>query len=212
MKQFLRMSLISCLLMGATATTEMFVQDANATVVLKMEFDEVVEASTAVVKGSIAAKEGKFVTDSNGNEKAFTFYTFKVEHTYVGSVSESTITLINPGGAEKDGIRYLLPSGFPDHQVGEELVVMLEPAGENYVITGLHQGKYHVVKSSETGKEYVARQQSSAQLIDAETKAPASAMAAQQIFSMDEFESKLEKAAKSSDKEFKAAEQEEDDS
>jgi len=212
MKKLLRMSLISCLLLGATATSEMFVQNANATVVLKLDFDEVVEKSAAVVKGSIAAKEGKFVADGNGGEKPVTFYTFKVEHTYIGGVSGSTIILVNPGGAEKDGMKYPLPSGFTDHQVGEELVVMVEPAGDNYVITGLHQGKYHVLKSSETGKEYVARQQSSAQLIDAETKAPTSAMTAQQLFTMEEFESKLEKAAKSSDKEFKAADQEENDS
>lgn len=206
LKKFSRFACFSVLLMGIVAAPPFIAQQARATMVVEVSFEKSVEQAAAVIRGTVTAKEGKFVDVGQEAPVPMTEYTVSVDHVYVGDVTAKTVTLLNPGGVEKDGLKYEIPSGFPDHQIGEDLILMLEPAGPgNYVVVGLHQGKFFVVKSEETGKEYVTRTNSSAVVVNAETKQAVSDFTKQQLFDLDEFEAKIEDASAKANKSFKSA-------
>lgn len=135
---------------------------ADAGSAIRMNLEELVEGSALVVEARVqAARSG---ADARG--LVYTDYDLEVERTFYGT-DAPTRTVRLPGGMLPSGRGMMFP-GLPELAVGEELLLMLSPAGRDdlRMPVGLAQGKFRLVTSAE-GERFAVRTPSSAALIDA---------------------------------------------
>ena len=126
-------------------------EESQAGTALKMELEEVVQASGLVLEGRIVS--GQSATSPEG--AIYTDWQIAVDRTWWGE-DAPTQTVRLPGGALADGRATLVP-GMPSLVPGEEVVLMLsEPSPDGMrVPTGLTQGKYRIVADNPGAKRAV---------------------------------------------------------
>jgi hypothetical protein len=110
----------------------------RATTVQRLELDDLVEKSSAIVMGRVSAAR----TFWTGNGRLIlTTYTLDVAETLKGRASRR-VELTTIGGTI--GTVSLHVSGMPVFQQGETAIVFVETSGAFSTIVGLAQGKFSV--------------------------------------------------------------------
>jgi hypothetical protein len=138
-----RLLAAACLSLGAILAAA----DASATVVPRMTLEQLVDASEAVVHGSVTRK---WSTWDSGRRHIWTHYEIRVSERLKGEAASSLI-VSEPGG-EADGIAMQV-AGTPEYQVGEEVVLFAARMATGVLRTcGWGQGKFRVVRASERGR------------------------------------------------------------
>lgn len=119
---------------------------ARATVVVPADLGELSRDARAIVRGRVAAVEGRWTDDRRTIE---TLVTLEVESTLKGS-SGATIQFRVPGG---DLGRYRsVVVGAPEFAVDQRVVVFLGATGPMIpYILGFNQGVYRLVRTQDTG-------------------------------------------------------------
>lgn len=180
-----------------------------ATTVDKLNLKDTVRIADVVVRGTIGTRE-PLKLETPQYSLWLTAYNLSIDHVYVGAVAEPTIKVCHPGGLTfSDGYTLDVPTGFPTHQAGDSVILMLEKKQGYYVITGLHQGKWDLEASANKsgGTTIIAHQGSGdANLQDAATKQKALPdLFEKTVMELPELESEIQAAAGESQKEFSAA-------
>jgi hypothetical protein len=132
---------------------------ASATTLEKLSVDQLVQRSTAIVRGR--------VLDSSAGMKGrviYTFYKVQVTDTLKGTAGKY-IEVAVPGGAY-NGLRQTIP-GAPKPATGTDYVFFLwqGPSGTNHIL-GLSQGLFDV-KIGADGQVILLRGTTDAQFVDA---------------------------------------------
>lgn len=113
---------------------------ARATVVKAMSLVEKVEAAPIVVHGTVLAVETKWVVPGARVE---TRVTLKVIEALKGDFAPKEHLTFRRGGGRIDGFEQTAP-GLSQYELGEEVILFLEPLGASYVAIGIGIGKYEV--------------------------------------------------------------------
>lgn len=127
----MRRLLILALLVAAPAA-------ARATVLIPIEFRELVAVSSTIVHGRIADVRAQWV---DGRRAIETFLTVDADEYYKGSAA-GTLTVRVPGG--QMGRFRTIVVGAPEFRVGDEVVLFLREYQGRVSIVGLSQGAYRV--------------------------------------------------------------------
>lgn len=139
----MRRLLLSTLLLALTA-------GLSATVIVPIEFRELVTTSPVIVQGRVTDVRSAFV---NGRRSVETFVTVEAGDYLKGNLG-SHVTLRVPGG--EIGRYRTIFIGAPEFQVGEEVVLFLKTArGAVPVIAGLNQGAFRIVSDRDSGRRIV---------------------------------------------------------
>jgi hypothetical protein len=113
---------------------------AHATVLLPIEFRELVATSTAIVHAHVTDVRSAYV---DGRRSIETFVTVTADEYYKGDLGEQ-VTFIVPGG--EIGRYRTVFVGAPQYRTGDEVVLFLKSAsGRIPYVVGLNQGTYRVV-------------------------------------------------------------------
>ena len=123
---------------------------ARATVIIPIEFRELVTTSPVIVHGRVTDVRGAFV---DGRRSVDTFVTVAADEYLKGDLGEY-VTFQVPGG-ELGRYRTIF-LGAPAFRVGEEVVLFLKTlSGRAPVVAGLNQGAYRVVEDPQTRQRMV---------------------------------------------------------
>jgi hypothetical protein len=123
---------------------------AYATVVIPIEFRELVSAAPVIVHGRVVNLQPQWV---DGRRFVETLVTIEAEEYLKGDLG-SEVTFTVPGG-EIGRVRTVMV-GAPTFRVGDELVLFLKTDGAAVpVIFGLSQGVFRVVADRESGQRLV---------------------------------------------------------
>lgn len=123
---------------------------STATVIVPIEFRELVTTSPVIVHGRVTDVRSAFV---DGRRSVDTFVTVAAEEYLKGDLGEY-VTFQVPGG-ELGRYRTIFV-GAPAFRVGEEVVLFLKTSsGRVPVIAGLNQGAYRVIEDAQTGTRVV---------------------------------------------------------
>lgn len=189
---------------------------ADATTVVETSLEENVARSEYVVEGRMVDRANQWVR--SGDQRVFvTAWTVEVGHTWIGERSVGEITVLIPGGGSPDGGETYVPvpSGFPEFEKDDEVLLMLERATETgHVLPALHQSYYEVVESTATdGRREVrfVRPGASAAVVDREGRPVREELFRDRIVSRDEMAERLEAAADAAGKTFRPLPIHEDD-
>jgi hypothetical protein len=112
---------------------------AGATVLIPIEFRELVSISSTVVHGRVVDVRGQWV---DGRRAIETFVTVEADEYYKGG-GAGTVTVRVPGG--QIGRFRTIVVGAPEFQQGDEVVLFLRSYADRVAIVGLSQGAYRVV-------------------------------------------------------------------
>lgn len=125
---------------------------AGATVMLEASVEELTRESDAVVRGKVAAAEGRRSADG---QRIFTRVTVEVAEAWKGAPGRTVVIQV-PGGV--DGEIGQIVHGAPTFAPGEEVVVFLRrlpgrPAGATptFQVAGLAQGKLRIDRDAVRG-------------------------------------------------------------
>jgi hypothetical protein len=118
---------------------------ASATVVKAMSLVEKVEASPVVLHGTVERIETHWVVPGARLE---TRVTLRVVEAIKGDFAAGETVTFRRGGGEKDGFNQTAP-GLAEYELGEEVIMFLEPLGASYVAIGIGIGKYGVERMGE---------------------------------------------------------------
>lgn len=194
----------------ATLGTLFLASVASATTVEKLTTADTVAIADVIVRGTIGQPEAMKVETPQ-----YTFWmtadTLAVDHVYVGSLDETTIKVCHPGGLTfSDGYSLDVPSGFPTHETGESVILMLEKKAGYYVITGLYQGEWELeastIKSGEAPTIIARRGEGTAVLLDQETKQKTLPdLFEKTVLELSELEAVIQAAAEKNNKAFSPA-------
>jgi hypothetical protein len=122
----------------------------HATVVLPIEFRELVTSSAVIVHGHVTDARSAFVDD---RRDVNTFVTVAVDEYFKGNLG-AHVTFRVPGG--QIGRYKTVFVGAPEFNEGDEVVVFLKtPAGGVPFVTGLSQGAFRVLPDARTGRRVV---------------------------------------------------------
>src|SRR5690349_8579929 len=122
----------------------------HATVVLPIEFRELVTSSTVIVHGHVTDARAAFVDD---RRDVNTFVTVAADEYFKGNLG-AHVTFRVPGG--QIGRYKTVFVGAPEFTEGDEIVVFLKtPAGGVPFVTGLSQGAFRVLPDARTGRRVV---------------------------------------------------------
>src|SRR6185436_2444705 len=122
----------------------------RATVVLPIEFRELVTSSAVIVHGRVTDARSAFVDDRRAVD---TFITVAVYEYFKGNLG-AHVTFRVPGG--QIGRYKTVFVGAPEFTEGDEVVVFLKtPVGGVPFVTGLSQGAFRVLPDSRTGRRVV---------------------------------------------------------
>jgi hypothetical protein len=120
----------------------------GATVVVPIEFRELVAVSPTIVHGRIADVRAQW---ADGRRAVETWLTLEADEYYKGSGS-GTVTVRVPGG--QIGRYRTVFVGAPTFRAGDEVVLFLRSSGGRAAIVGLSQGAFRVV-ADRTGRRLV---------------------------------------------------------
>jgi hypothetical protein len=115
-----------------------FLNQAHATTVRRLSFDDLVSKSEIIVSGQVT--DSRTYRTSDG-KLILTSYTVQVGETIKGK-TPPTVTVTTVGG--RIGNTILRVSGMPQFQAGENTVLFLERSGAYTTVVGLNQGKFSV--------------------------------------------------------------------
>jgi hypothetical protein len=122
----------------------------HATVIVPIEFRELVSTAPVIVHGRVADVRAEWV---DGRRSVETFVTVAVAEYLKGNLGES-VTFRVPGG--QIGRYRTVFVGAPEFQEGDEVVLFLKHSGPSYpYIIGLSQGAFRVVADPRTGRRMV---------------------------------------------------------
>lgn len=125
---------------------------ARATVLIPVEFREVVTSSQIIVYGRVADTHAEWTADRREIE---TIVTFEVG-TYLKGGPAGTVTFRVPGG--QIGRYKNVMIGAPEFRAGEEAVLFLTANGPSIArVFGLNQGVFRVRIDPQTGRRIVVR-------------------------------------------------------
>jgi hypothetical protein len=127
-----------------------FTARLSATVIVPIEFRELVTTSPVIVQGRVTDVRSAFV---NGRRSVETFVTIEAGDYLKGNLG-SHVTFRVPGG--EIGRYRTIFVGAPEFRLGEEVVLFLKTApGAVPVVAGLNQGAFRVVADRESGRRIV---------------------------------------------------------
>lgn len=139
MKRLLAATLIACLSVAL-----------HATVIVPIEFRELVTTAPVIVHGQVVRVRSGWV---DGRRSVETFVTVAAAEYMKGDLGE-TVTFRVPGG--QIGRYRTVFVGAPEFKAGDEVVLFLKHAGPSYLyIIGLSQGAFRVVPDARTGRRMV---------------------------------------------------------
>lgn len=122
----------------------------RATVIVPIEFRELVTTTPVIVHGHVSDVRAAFV---DGRRAVDTFVTLVADEYLKGDLGQY-VTFRVPGG-ELGRYRTIF-IGAPAFAVGEEVVLFLKPqSGSVPVVAGLNQGAYRVIEDAQTGRRIV---------------------------------------------------------
>jgi hypothetical protein len=122
----------------------------HATVILPIEFRELVATAPVIVHGHVVDVRSEWV---DGRRAIETFVTVSVADYLKGNLGES-VTFKVPGG--QLGRYRTIFVGAPEFREGDEVVLFLQHSGPAYpYIIGLSQGAFRVVADARTGRRMV---------------------------------------------------------
>lgn len=124
---------------------------SHATTLVKLSFDDLVQAADGVLAGTVADIVSRKAQDG----MIYTFVTLDALEIIRGSYDGERFTLRLEGG-EVEG-EVLEVEGAPSFREGERVVVFVEGNGERIVpIAGWEQGLFRVIRDPATGREYIS--------------------------------------------------------
>lgn len=138
----MRRLLIAALLLAAPVAL-------RATVIIPIEFRELVTTTPVIVHGHVTDVRAAFV---DGRRSVDTFVTIAADEYLKGDLGEY-VTFRVPGG-ELGRYRTVFV-GAPAFRVGEEVVLFLKMAGRVPFVAGLNQGAYRIVEDTQTRRRMV---------------------------------------------------------
>lgn len=122
----------------------------HATVIVPIEFRELVIAAPVILHGQVAEVKGGW---SDGRRSVETFVTVAVAEYLKGDLGP-TVTIRVPGG--QLGRYRTIFVGAPEFQKGDEVILFLNHANVAYpYIFGLSQGAFRVLADSRSGQRMV---------------------------------------------------------
>ncbi|HEX9368381.1 MAG TPA: hypothetical protein VF921_17250 [Vicinamibacterales bacterium] len=122
----------------------------HATVIVPIEFRELVTSAPVIVHGQVVDVRAGWV---DGRRSVETFVTIAVADYLKGNLGER-VTVRVPGG--QIGRYRTVFVGAPEFQAGDEVVFFLKPADSSSLyIIGLSQGAFRVVADARTGRRIV---------------------------------------------------------
>jgi hypothetical protein len=122
----------------------------HATVIVPIEFRELVTGAPVIVHGQVVDVRSDWV---DGRRSIETFVTIAVREYLKGNLGDS-VTFRVPGG--QLGRYRTVFVGAPAFQEGDEVVLFLKHAGPSHpYIVGLSQGAFRVVADARTGRRMV---------------------------------------------------------
>ena len=113
---------------------------AFATVMVRLDLNDLVQSSTWIVEGVVEEVDKSAPTQQGGVE---TRVRVRIVSRWKGPESRGHLTLRLPGG-ERDGTVTRV-AGMPVFQIGEEVLLFLEPVAGGWIPTGLGQGVFRLV-------------------------------------------------------------------
>ena len=123
---------------------------ALATKIIHMNPEQLAEASTTVVRGTVAQVESFW---NASHSKIYTETVIAVDESYKGTAG-SEVRLLQLGG-EVDGLQVTV-HGALHWMRGEEVIVFLEPyQGDRFHVAGFSQGKFKVERDPVTGRAFI---------------------------------------------------------
>src|SRR3954468_23781479 len=111
----------------------------RATVLIPIEFRELVTVSSTIVRGRVVDVHAEWI---DGRRSLETFVTVEAAEYYKGSLGE-TLTVRTPGG--QLGRYRTIFVGAPEFRAGDEVILFLRGNSRVPTIVGLSQGAYRVV-------------------------------------------------------------------
>jgi hypothetical protein len=139
MRRFLACGLLVCLSVAL-----------HATVIVPIEFRELVTIAPVIVHGRVVDVRSEWV---DGRRAIETFVTIQADEYLKGNLGETVILRV-PGG--QMGRYRTVFVGAPEFRDGDEVVLFLKHAGPSYAyIIGLSQGAFRVVADARTGRRMV---------------------------------------------------------
>jgi hypothetical protein len=121
----------------------------RATVLIPIEFRELVAVSSTIVRGRVLDVHAEWI---DGRRSLETFITVEAQEYYKGSLGE-TLTVRTPGG--QMGRYRTIFVGAPEFHQGEEVILFLRGDTRVPTIVGLSQGAYRVI-ADPSGRRIVA--------------------------------------------------------
>jgi hypothetical protein len=159
MKTHLARALTMLALLGAAS--------ASATTLVRADVPALTQIADSVVRGTVARISTRW---SGDHMRILTDVEIRVQEVMKGQALRSLI-VVNPGGVIGDlGQRV---AGTPEFSEGEEVILFLEQRGENFILSGMAQGKFKVERSSDGSAAFaVPTSTSEAVLLDPVTRQP----------------------------------------
>ena len=157
-----------------------------ASTVLKVDFNNVVNAAELVFQGQVISKEVR----SLPNGQPMTFITFSIDDLIKGSYTSTTIELGFLGG--ETGGRTMIISDLTMPEAGEEGIYFVENTTRRQVnpLYGWHQGHY-LVKTDSSGNKTVEKLISDAEY-SPNNKSTSSYQAQSVTNNLDDFKSRID--------------------
>ena len=122
----------------------------HATVIVPIEFRELVATAPVIVHGQVVDVRAGWV---DGRRAVETFVTVAAADYLKGDLGDR-VTFRVPGG--QIGRYRTVFVGAPEFKAGDEVVLFLKHAGPSYLyIVGLNQGAFRVVADTRTGRHMV---------------------------------------------------------
>ncbi len=130
------------------------VPPTNATIVVPLSEDALIEDAVAIVLGHVTAIQGNY---DQTHGLIFTNVTLTIEEVLKGEIPVSQITLRQPGGSIGNLHSWVV--GSPQFTLGEKVLLFLRLDRDgNLRVAHLYQGKFTVSRDLASGEEFAARE------------------------------------------------------
>ena len=127
-----------------------FTHPLHATVIVPLEFRELVAAAPIIVHGRVVDVRAGWV---DGRRRVETVVTLRAEDYLKGRLDDEELTFKVPGG--QIGRYRTVMIGAPDFAAGDEVVLFLNSAGADRYVFGLSLGVFRVVLDEPSGRRLV---------------------------------------------------------